>query len=115
MGRGVLSRPGRDRLPQNRSLPAVYRLGWEGGREPTAQGEQARDARLALVEAALIAADEPLTPRRLADVAGLADAGEARRLVRRLQALYDEDGTAFQVEEIAGGYQLLTRPEYHPW
>jgi segregation and condensation protein B len=115
MGRGVLARPGRDRLPQNRPLPAVYRLGWEGSPEPAAQGEGAREPRLALLEAALIAADEPVTARRLADVAGLADAGEARRLVRRLQALYDADGTAFQVEEIAGGYQLLTRPEYHPW
>ena len=25
------------------------------------------------------------------------------------------EGSAFQVEEIAGGYQLLTRPEFHPW
>jgi segregation and condensation protein B len=115
MGRGVLARPGRDRLPHNRALPAVYRLGWEGAPESAAQGELARDTRLALVEAALLAADEPLSARRLADAAGLADAGEARRLVRRLQALYEQDGTAFQVEEIAGGYQLLTRPEYHPW
>ena len=38
-----------------------------------------------------------------------------RACVERLQALYDADGTAFQVEEIAGGYQLLTRPKYHPW
>src|SRR5439155_3598305 len=37
------------------------------------------------------------------------------RLVRKLQALYDEDGTAFQVAELAGGYQLLTRPQYHAW
>jgi segregation and condensation protein B len=46
---------------------------------------------------------------------GLKDAGEARRLVRRLQALYEQDGTAFQVEELAGGFQLLTRPAFHPW
>jgi segregation and condensation protein B len=32
-----------------------------------------------------------------------------------LQVLYEQDGTAFQVEELAGGFQLLTRPEYHPW
>jgi segregation and condensation protein B len=68
-----------------------------------------------MVEAALMAADEPLSPRRLAVAAGLADAAEARRQVQRLQALYDRDGTAFQVEELAGGYQLLTRPEYHGW
>ncbi|HXG12519.1 MAG TPA: SMC-Scp complex subunit ScpB [Gemmataceae bacterium] len=115
MGRGVLARPGRERLPQNRPLPAVYRLGWEGAPESAGQGEGARDPRTALVEAALLAADEPLTPRRLADVAGLADAAEARRLVRKLQALYEREGSAFQVEELAGGYQLLTRPEYHPW
>jgi segregation and condensation protein B len=45
----------------------------------------------------------------------VASTAEVRRLVARLQTLYDEDGTAFQVEELAGGYQLLTRPEYHPW
>ena len=33
----------------------------------------------------------------------------------RLQALYEQDGSAFQVEELAGGWQLLTKPEYHPW
>jgi segregation and condensation protein B len=70
---------------------------------------------VAAVEAALIAADEPLTPRRLTTVAGLADPTEARRLVTRLQTLYEQDGSAFQVEELAGGWQLLTKPEYHPW
>ncbi len=25
------------------------------------------------------------------------------------------DGTAFQIEELAGGVQLLTRPQYHRW
>src|SRR5262249_36866846 len=40
---------------------------------------------------------------------------EARRLIRKLQALYEKGGSAFQVEELAGGFQLLTRPEYHPW
>jgi segregation and condensation protein B len=60
-------------------------------------------------------ADEPLPARKIADAAGLADAAEARAQVERLQTLYDADGSAFQVEEIAGGYQLLTRPRYHPW
>jgi segregation and condensation protein B len=32
-----------------------------------------------------------------------------------LQQLYDRDQTAFQVEELAGGYQLLTRAVFHPW
>jgi segregation and condensation protein B len=74
-----------------------------------------RDPKLARLEAVLLIADEPLAARRLADVAGLADAAEARRLIDRLRGLYAADGSAFQVEEIAGGFQLLTRPAYHPW
>jgi segregation and condensation protein B len=95
-------------------LPAVYRLCVDSA-QSTVPGELGRDARLALVEAALLAADEPLPLRRLAAVAGLADAAEARRLVEHLRDFYDRDGTAFQVEELAGGFQLLTRPAYHPW
>ncbi len=104
-----------DRLPANARPAAVYRvLGLEQA-ERSGRGELARDPQLALVEAALLAADEPLPPRRLAQVANLADAAMAKRLVTRLQQLYERDGTAFQVEELAGGYQLLTRPAFHPW
>jgi segregation and condensation protein B len=106
--------PRRDRLPANHRLPLAYRLR-EEGRSAGPPDELARDPQLALIEAALLAADEPLSARKLAGAAGLADGHEARRLVRRLHELYDRDGTAFQVEEVAGGFQLLTRPEYHPW
>jgi segregation and condensation protein B len=111
-GSGLLR--GRAELPQNRRLPALYRLLADAD-EPAAPGELGRDPRLAQVEAALMAADEPLTLRKLTAVAGLSDAAEARALVQRLRGLYDRDGGAFQVEELAGGFQLLTRPEYHPW
>jgi segregation and condensation protein B len=113
--RGPLRRRYRDRLPRNHLLPLIYRLAGESPREWIGQGELARDRALALVEAALLAADEPLPARRLADAAGLSAASAARRLVRKLQHLYDQDGTAFQVEELAGGFQLLTRPAYHRW
>src|SRR5262245_13552964 len=113
--RGPLTRTTRATLRGNRRLPLAYRLLGDAPAGLVAQGELARDARLAAIEAALLVADEPLTPRRLAAVATLSDAAEARRLVRRLQSLYERDGSAFQVEEAAGGYQLLTRPEFHPW
>ena len=60
-------------------------------------------------------ADEPLAPRKLATVCGLSDAASVRRLVQKLREFYDTGGSAFQVEELAGGYQLLSRPRYHPW
>lgn len=115
VGRCPLRRNDGNRYPSNCRLPVVYRLPGEEGPVGFVPGELARDPALARVEAVLFTADEPLTARRLADAAGLDDGNDARRLVRRLQALYDQDGTAFQVEEIAGGFQLLTRPEFHPW
>lgn len=114
-GRGRPVQNSRAGLPRNHRLPAIYRLLADEVGEVAGQGELARDARLAVLEASLFAADEPLNARRLAAAAGLTDGKEARRLVRKLQSLYDKDSTAFQVEEIAGGFQLLTRPEFHTW
>jgi segregation and condensation protein B len=79
------------------------------------EGPLSRDSSLSLIEAALFAADEPLSPRRLAQATGLTEVSEVKRLVERLRELYDQDGSAFQVEELAGGFQLLTRSQYHPW
>jgi len=110
--RGPQLRRSYDRLPRNHAQPLIYRMPAD---EPVIEGEGVRDPRLAAVEAALFAADEPLTPRKLVAAAQLEDLAEARRLVSRLKESYDADGTAFQVEEIAGGWQLRTRPEFHPW
>jgi|SRR5262245_4371871 len=112
--RGSTTRRRTDRYPPNARLPLAYRL--IGERAVTGPADpHARDPRLARVEAALFLADEPLTARKIATAAGLADTAEARRQLNRLRELYDADATAFQLEEIAGGYQLLTRPAYKPW
>lgn len=100
--------------PGNAVLPFVLRQRPVPADPPPAD-PLARDPKLARVEAALMAADEPLTARRLADACGLADAAEARAAVARLRELLDADGAAFAVEELAGGFQLLTRPAFHPW
>ncbi|MFO0809204.1 MAG: SMC-Scp complex subunit ScpB [Gemmataceae bacterium] len=102
-----------DCLPVDRRLPAIYRLLPQEGRATTAP--LVRDGRLARLEAALFCADEPLAARKLTSLADLADAAEARQLIDRLGKLYSDEGAAFQIEEIAGGYQLLTRPAFHPW
>jgi segregation and condensation protein B len=70
---------------------------------------------LATLEAALFAAEEPLSARRLAGIVGLKDASEAARMVARLQTLYERGDSAFQVAELAGGFQIYTRPEFHKW
>jgi segregation and condensation protein B len=103
-----------NRYPGNHRLPALYRVLGDDT-ESAPRDPHARDPKIARVEAALLLADEPLHARKLAAVADLADSAEAKRVIEELKRLYDADGTAFQIEEIAGGYQLLSRPAYHPW
>jgi segregation and condensation protein B len=112
---GPLARRQTDRLPANVPLPPALCIGRDRLAPATSSDPLGRDADMANLEAVLLAADEPLPIRRLAQVAGIGDAASARRLVRKLQGLYARDGTAFQIEELAGGVQLLTRPEYHRW
>jgi segregation and condensation protein B len=78
-------------------------------------GAHVRSDEVARVEAALFMAREPVSPRRLARLAGLADASRTRALVRELRRLHDAAGTAFRVEQIAGGYQVLSRAPLGPW
>src|SRR5262245_14108922 len=115
--RALASLPRRQprQLPRDWRLPLIYRLNLNTAAERVSTDPLARDANLAALEAALLVADEPVPTRRLAQAAGLADATTARRLLKKLQSIYDQDGTAFQIEEIAGGFQLLTRPQYHRW
>lgn len=74
-----------------------------------------RDERAARLEAVLFLAREPVNSRKLAQLAGLADGTEARTLVRRLNRWYDESDSAFRAEELAGGFQLLSRPNFGSW
>ncbi|MCA9128294.1 MAG: SMC-Scp complex subunit ScpB [Planctomycetales bacterium] len=53
--------------------------------------------------------------RKLAKLAGLADATEARTLIRQLNSQLDADGRAYRIEEVAGGYVMMTRPRFAPW
>lgn len=67
------------------------------------------------LEAVLLVARTPLTTRKLAQLAHLADGTEARTLVRWLNQIYDEQGRSVRIENVAGGYRLLTRAAYAPW
>lgn len=67
------------------------------------------------VEAVLFLAKVPLSLRKLSQMAHLADATEARTLVRQLNTTYESYGRALRVELIAGGYRLMTRPALAPW
>ena len=63
-----------------------------------------------------MAAEHPVSPGRLARILGAGvDARRVRNLVKSLQEDYDAQERAFQIEEIAEGFQILTRPEFRDW
>lgn len=68
-----------------------------------------------ILEALLFTADEPLSTDRLKSLSGLDDGHEVRSLVEALRDEYDARGAAFTVEEVAGGFRMLTRPVYSPF
>ena len=65
-----------------------------------------------LVEALLFASDAPLTAGELARIDPGLDEEMVEQIVAELRADYEREERAFDILEIAGGYQLLTRPEF---
>ena len=68
-----------------------------------------------IVEAVLFASDAPLTPDEIARADQALDEDRVEEALQLLQAEYEDAQRAFQIVEVAGGYQLLTRPEYAPY
>jgi segregation and condensation protein B len=65
-----------------------------------------------IIEALLFASDAPLAAADLARVDERLDEDTITAVVDELRREYDEQDRSFQIYEVAGGYQLLTRPEY---
>jgi segregation and condensation protein B len=67
-----------------------------------------------IIEALLFASDAPLGAEDLARADDGLDPAAVEGAIAELRADYDATGRAFQIYDIAGGYQLLTRPEFSP-
>ena len=102
--------------PRNSSASGL-RWSWRFGdnREDVDASSRGRRVRRRRLEAILFIAREPLNGRKLAQLADLKNGTEARTLIRRLNQHYQRTGRSFRVEQVAGGYQLLTRPEFAGW
>ena len=91
---------------------------------PTSDAEQAEQADLSghnqdieptvesVVEAVLFASDEPLTEARLANIVETG-VKQIRQHIENLR--YRANNNAFRIEQIAGGYQMLTLSPYNYW
>lgn len=68
-----------------------------------------------IIESLLFVADEPLTIERIRNIIAVVTPDEVRSALTALSDDYDAREGGFYLREIAGGYQLRTRPEYTQW
>ena len=67
---------------------------------------------LAVLEALLLGAHHPLTAGRLAELLGLPSTKPLRKAIKELNAQYESTGRSFRIDQVAGGFQILTLPEF---
>ena len=70
---------------------------------------------LSRIEAVLFLSKEPVSSRKIAQFADVPEGTRIRCLLKKLNAQYDERVCAFRVFEVAGGFQLRTRPSFVSW
>lgn len=85
--------------------------------EAAEQAEEAESADAAPVDAALLEAlllstHHPLTAGRLAELMDLPATKPVRQAIKELNQQYESTGRSFRIEQVAGGYQILTIPEF---
>lgn len=69
----------------------------------------------ALLEALLFVSHEPVSIDRLMATLGHTSPSEVRQSLQHLGGDFDREGRGLQLVEVAGGFQLVTRPDYAPW
>jgi segregation and condensation protein B len=67
---------------------------------------------VALVEALIFVADDPITTKLIAEVLE-EEKDTIRAAVEQLKAEYEARESGLQIREIAGGWQIATRTEFH--
>lgn len=68
-----------------------------------------------ILESLLFVGEAPLTPKKAANLIKDVPAEEIQGALASLQEDLNALDRSFQLIQIAGGYQLVTRPEYHRW
>jgi segregation and condensation protein B len=69
----------------------------------------------AVLEALVFASPHPVTPREIARVMSGVPREAWQAALDELKADYARDGSGLQLVEVAGGWQITTRPEYNDW
>lgn len=68
-----------------------------------------------IIESLLLVAEEPLTIDRIKNILALAGKKEIQNALTELSFEYENRKGGFFLREVAGGFQIRTRPEYREW
>ena len=68
-----------------------------------------------IIESLLFVAEDPLTVDKLRTIIETAEAKDIRDALQALSQEYEQRGGGFWLSEVAGGWQMRSRPEYHEW
>jgi segregation and condensation protein B len=84
----------------------------ESSADEADEGGDLPPVNLGILEALLLSTHHPLTAGRLAELLDLPSTSPARKAINDLNAQYESTGRCFRIEQVAGGYQILTLPEF---
>ena len=73
------------------------------------------DQLVAIIEALVFASPEPLTLKQLLKLLETEPREEVEVALQELKRRYQDRGGGLQLVEVAGGLQIVTRPELHEW
>lgn len=68
-----------------------------------------------VIEAVFFVSETPLTLPKIVSVLGIGSARDVKKHIESLNEKYAAQGATFRIEKIAGGYQMLTLPQYNTW
>ena len=68
-----------------------------------------------IIESLLFVAEDPLTIDSIKKVLDSTDSNAIRNVLHELSSEYEARKGGFFLREVAGGYQIRTRPEYSQW
>jgi segregation and condensation protein B len=69
----------------------------------------------AIIEALILASEAPLGLEKICAVLPELEKGEARKILEELIVEYNERAGGICLQEVAGGFQFRTRPEWSQW
>ncbi len=102
-------------LPEESDSSAIEDESEDAGEEIDSPPEDFEPTVESVVEAVLFASDEALSVQRLVNIVEAGSIKQVRDCVKELNDKYRSNGSAFRIEQIAGGYQIMTLDVFGYW